>query len=73
MDGFESCYFCENLVFLDTVEHSGYYCKITGQKYCCKDSNEHCCENYYYSWEEQESEKNNEYEGLTKQLRWSII
>ncbi|WP_157834876.1 hypothetical protein [Acetivibrio clariflavus] len=52
MDVLESCYFCDNLVFIDTVEYCGYYCKITGRKYCCKDSNEYCCENYCYSVEE---------------------
>lgn len=42
----ENCYLCENLVFLDALKNSGYYCKVTGQKYCSDDSEEHCCSNY---------------------------
>jgi len=52
MDNFKDCYFCDNLIYLDAIENDGYYCKLSGKKYCCKDSEENCCSNYRLITEE---------------------
>ncbi|WP_205410167.1 hypothetical protein [Acetivibrio cellulolyticus] len=42
----DNCYLCENLVFFEVSKPCGYYCKISGQKYCCDGSQEQNCSNY---------------------------